>query len=73
MNQLRLRAEQLLLLHEGHCFVVAGNELTQSFQDMEREGFVTITPCGHIAGIDVKAIDYQPHPVIDLEPETPAH
>jgi hypothetical protein len=50
MNQksLRQRAESLLEVHNGACSVWMGSHLLEAFQQMEKEGLVTIKPSGGI-------------------------
>lgn len=70
----RHRAEKLLKLHGGHCFVMEGNELVEPFREMESEGLVTVAAgVGEIKGIDVKRKGYRPKRASRDEIEQPAH
>lgn len=70
----RQRAESLLAIHDGCCAVEEGSDLAQPFEDMEREGLVTITrlPCAsmpQLRTLTVRAKGYQPQR--ETEPEHP--
>ena len=47
----RQKAEALLEIHEGSCSVFGGSHLILSFREMEREGKVSIQPCGGSLGM----------------------
>ncbi len=53
----RQRAESLLQIHSGKCFVTDINVLASEFRKMESEGIAVITPChyGNIHGINVES------------------
>lgn len=71
----RRRAETLLRIHDGRCFVVAGNELIPEFEAMQKEGLALISlslcpPAGILVEAKVRQI---PLIVDSYEPEPQAH
>lgn len=54
---LRLRAESLLQLHNGICFVSSESNLAEEFERMAAEGLVTLDSSS-LPGWDVKSISY---------------
>ena len=57
---LRQRAESLLEVHNGACSVWMGSHLLEAFQQMEKEGLVTIKPSGGIVGMVDVRMEKQP-------------
>lgn len=75
MNELLTRAQSLLKIHKGACFIPANHELTQTFLEMERDGLVTckVNFTGVIKGMNVRKKGFRTK---QLEPEfkeTPVH
>lgn len=70
----RQRAEALLRIHGGACFVPAGNELVGPFCDMETEGLVKVSyGMGAISGITVRRKGFRVKPLEAALVEIPAH
>lgn len=74
-NPLLTRAQRLLQIHHGACFIPANHELTATFLDLERDGLVKCVMlfAGAIKGMNVRRKGFRTK---QLEPElqeTPAH
>lgn len=56
-STLRERAEVLLKLHSGSCFVSRESELTEEFERMATSGLVTLSS-STLPGWEVKSVAY---------------
>ncbi len=76
MDTPRQRAEALLKIHKGACFVPSSNDLVAPFCEMEREGLVTVkySSIGSaISGITVRRKGYRVKPLETDYIEQPVH
>ncbi len=71
METPRQRAEALLKIHGGSCFVIKGNDLITPFLHMARDGLVTVSVASD--GITIQRKDFTPTIAPHEEDEPPAH